>query len=204
MKAIVKVLLVVSIFGTGLLSANGIYEKVENMKKGVDGYILGSTLKKEQQNNSIPSDNDKVKKYLVNNDLLIAINVKNNKILAINKRFNAVKQLEIKSMIGSLIHDYDEPTAMAHDKMIYWVYDKNGKKLTEDDLKNWKDSLKVAKTKLPLVEAIKVDTKQVDFDPYISIKMTSDQPMMSKVEDEKLANVYLMVSSEKLIQNTMK
>jgi len=204
MKAIVKVLLVVSIFGTGLLSANGIYEKVENMKKGVDGYILGSTLKKEQQNNSIPSDNDKVKKYLVNNDLLIAINVKNNKILAINKRFNAVKQLEIKSMIGSLIHDYDEPTAMAHDKIIYWVYDKNGKKLTEDDLKNWKDSLKVAKTKLPLVEAIKVDTKQVDFDPYISIKMTSDQPMMSKVEDEKLANVYLMVSSEKLIQNTMK
>ncbi len=204
MKAIVKVLLVVSIFGTGLLSANGIYEKVENMKKGVDGYILGSTLKKEQQNNSIPSDNDKVKKYLVNNDLLIAINVKNNKILAINKRFNAVKQLEIKSMIGSLIHDYDEPTAMAHDKMIYWVYDKNGKKLTEDDLKNWKDSLKVAKTKLPLVEAIKVDTKQVDFDPYISIKMTSDQPMMSKVEDEKLANVYLMVSSEKLIQNAMK
>ncbi len=204
MKAIVKVLLVVSIFGTGLLSANGIYEKVENMKKGLDGYILGSTLKKEQQSNSIPSDNDKVKKYLINDDLLIAINVKNNKILAINKRFNAVKQLEIKSMIGSLIHDYDEPTAMAHDKMIYWVYDKNGKKLTEDDLKNWKDSLKVAKTKLPLVEAIKVDTKQVDFDPYVSIKMTSDQPMMTKVKDEKLANVYLMVSSEKLIQNTMK
>lgn len=196
--------------GVSVLSANAVslYSKVEKIDKGIDGYVLGKELSQKQKelsvNNAIKSDNPNVSKFLVGKDLLIAINSSNNKVIAINKRYNQIQKDSIKSMIGSLIHDYEEPTAMAHDKMIYWIYDSNGEKLSEDDLKLWKDSLKVKSNSATLSDVLKkgVGTNDVDFEPYISVKLSSDQPMMSKEEEEKLANVYLMISSDKLITNT--
>ena len=198
-----------------LISLNlnaGIFEDVEKINKGTDGYVIGKTLTKDQkglmEKNGLRSDNPNVRKFLASENLLIAVNSKNNKVLAINKRYKQIEQSKVKSMIGNLIHDNDEPTAMAHDKMIYWIYDGKGEKISEDDLKKWKDSLKENKTKATslagfLKKAPEVEKKEkVEFNPYISVKLSSDQPMMSKVEEPKLANVYLMISSDKLITTT--
>lgn len=207
--AILKKLLIVSSIAVAVLSANAsdLYSKIENMKKGSDGYIVGATLTKEQQEkaktNAIKSNNPKVTKFLDGKNLLIAINSANNKVLAINKRYDNVPQKTVKGMIGEMIHDFDEPTAMAHDKMIYWIYDENGNKLTEDDLKAWKDKISGKPTQgMALAEAVNMKKKDVNFNPFVSIKLQSDQPMMSEVEEEKLASVYLMISSDKLIKDT--
>lgn len=209
MKVLNRLVLFI-VVGVSVLSANAasIYSEIEKIDKGVDGYTLGKELSTDQKEllvkNGIKSDNPNVSKFLVGKDLLIAINSSNNKVIAINKRYNQIQKESIKSMIGSLIHDYDEPTAMAHDKMIYWIYDSNGEKLSEDDLKLWKDSLKVKSKSATLSDVLKkgIGTNDVEFEPYISVKLSSDQPMMSKVEEEKLANVYLMISSDKLITST--
>lgn len=208
MKFLLK-LLILSSIGATILSANvtELYIKIAHMKKGTDGYIIGEMLTKEQEqkavDNMIKSNNPSVVKFLDGDNLLIAINSKNKRVLAINKRYSSIDQATMKGMIGTLIHDFDEPTAMAHDKMIYWIFDENGKKLTEDDLEKYKDSL-IGKVKpnMALAEAVnlKKDVK-VEFNPFVSVKLQSDQPMMSDVEEPKPANAYLMISSDRLIKS---
>lgn len=211
MKLLSKII-IVSTIGATILSANAsdLYDKIASMQKGIDGYIIGKSLTKEQLDkattNMIKSNDPKVIKFLDGQDLLIATNSSNNKVIAINKRYSKISQEKIKGMIGNMIHDFDEPTAMAHNKMIYWVFDENGKKLSEDDLKAWKDSISGKPTEgMALAEAVNVKKKDVDFNPYVSVKMQSDQPMMGENKDEKetkLANAYLMISSDKLIKET--
>lgn len=208
MKILSKFLIVSTITAT-VLSANAsdLYTKIAEMKKGTDGYIIGQVLTKEQQvkasAETIKSDNPKIKKFLDGKNLLIAINSQNNRVLAINKRYEQLPQKDVKGMIGTMIHDFDEPTAMAHDKMIYWIYDENGKKLSEDDLKAWKDKISGKPTEgMALAEAVNVKKKEVNFNPFVSVKLQSDQPMMTELEEVKLANTYLMISSDKLIKET--
>lgn len=215
MKIVSKVLMSLAI-GATVLSANTstVFEKIESMKKGIDGYIIGKALTSEQQKNAtenmLASTNPSVMKFLDGKDLLIAVNSKNKKVLAINKRFNQATPEQIKGIIAHLIHDYDEPTAMAHNKLVYWIFDKDGEKLTDEDMKQWKDALLDKKDpSMPLAEAVNKEKKDVDFNPYISIKLQSDQPMMGEEinkdiekKDAKLANAYLMISSDKLIKST--
>ena len=202
----------------GMSLQAGVFEDVEKINKGLDGYIIGKVLSGDQMKimdkKGLKSDNPNVGKFLASDDLLIAYNSKNNRVLAINKRYNKIEQVAVKSLISDLIHDHDEPTAMAHDKMIYWIYDDKGEKLTEEDLKTWKKSLKKetpkAKSLADFVQkgmdtntSKKVESKkEVKFNPYLSIKLSSDQPIMTKQKEPKPANVYLMISSDKLISTT--
>lgn len=205
MKILSK-LLILSSIGATVLSANvsDLYTKIANMKKGTDGYIIGEVLTKEQEakveTNMIKSSYPKIINFLDGKDLLISINKKNKRVLIINKRYQNMDQASIKGMLGNMIHDFDEPTAMAHDKMVYWVFDENGDKLTEDDLKAWKDNISGKATSgMALAEAVNLKKKKVNFNPFVSVKLQSDQPIMSEVKETKLANPYLLIKSDKLI-----
>lgn len=205
MKILSK-LLILSSIGATVLSANvsDLYTKIANMKKGTDGYIIGEVLTKEQEAkveaNMIKSSYPKIINFLDGKDLLISINKKNKRVLIINKRYQNMDQASIKGMLGNMIHDFDEPTAMAHDKMVYWVFDENGDKLTEDDLKAWKDNISGKATSgMALAEAVNLKKKKVNFNPFVSVKLQSDQPIMSEVKETKLANPYLLIKSDKLI-----
>ena len=205
MKILNKILIVSSIAAT-VLSANAsdLYTKVENMKKGTDGYTIGAVLTEEQQakvkENMIKSKYPKIVNFLDGKNLLVSINKANNRVLIINKRYQNLDQKSLKGMLGNMIHDFDEPTAMAHDKMVYWVFDENGDKLTEDDLKAWKDKISGKPTEgMDLAKAVNLKKKDVNFNPFVSVKLQSDQPIMSEVTEAKLANPYLLIKSDKLI-----
>ena len=190
-----------------LQGSTNVYKEVEQINKGLDGYIIGKKLTPTQEliakKNTLKSNNDKVVKFLVNKNMVVVVNKSNRKVLAINKRLQNMKQKDIKKLLGDYIYDYDEPTAMAHDKMVYWIYDEHGKKLTEDDLKAWKNSLVVKRSQTKtLAEAVKVKGKKVDFNPYVSIKLSSTSPIMTKQKNPKVATVNIIVSSDKLIQET--
>lgn len=73
--------------------------------------------------------------------------------------------------------------------------------IEKEDEKN-STSLADFLNKAPETTANTKSDKKVEFNPYISVKLSSDQPMMTKQEEPKLANVYLMISSDKLITET--
>lgn len=185
-----------------------LFTTVESINKGLDGYIVGKTLTAEQQalveKNSIKSDTTKIKKFLVGTDLLVAIDAKTNRVLAINKKLSNMDKATVKALIAEYIHKFDEPTAMAHDKMVYWVYDKNGVKIQEDDLKKYKDHIKgEADQSLSLAENLNKPKEKVDFDPYLSVKLSSDQALMSQPKEPVPTNAYIMISSQKLISEVL-
>lgn len=206
-----KTVVMSGILALALNLYGGVFEDVASLNKGTDGYIIGHELSDTQKSlmkqKFLPSDNGKIVKFLASDDVVVAVNKTNNKVLAINKRYSKVEQKKVQSLVSEMIYNYDEPTAMAHDKMVYWVFDKQGAKVSEDDIKAWKDSLKVKVDTLPLAEAIKVakpNKKKVEFDPYVSIKLSSSDPIMTKLTEPKPFDAYVMISSEKLIEETMK
>ena len=207
MKLILSILMVL---GVALnLSANvglSVYEKVASLSKGLKGYIIGQQLNEEQKKvakkNAIKKAVPGTYKFSDNEDknLFIVVNSKNDRVLLIYKNYDKVSQIDLKHIISDYIGQYDEPTAMAHDKMIYWQYDKNGIKLTENDLQAYKDAIKGDSKNQTLADLVKNDKKETKkFEPYISIKLSSDQYMMSNEEFKKPANVYLIISSSKLL-----
>lgn len=202
-----KILLLVVLTITVAQANNDLYKTIESINKGLDGYIVGKELTSAQkelaQKNILQSTNPHIKRFLANKSLLIAINAQNNKVLAINKKLSNLKKENIKALIAEYIHKFDEPTAMAHDKMIYWVYNKDGIKIHEDDLKQYKDTLKVKAKAVSLAQAVNTKTKKVDFNPYVSIKLTSDQGLMSQPKEEVISNAYIMISSDKLISSIL-
>lgn len=206
MRKSVRLALLIAGMVSMLSGSTDIYKDVEKMDIGLDGYIIGKALTNEQKKlitkNSLASNNKHIVKFLVNDNLIIAVNKGNNKVLVINKRYKDIDQKEIQKMIGKFIFKFDEPTAMAHDKMVYWIYDKDGKKLSENDLKKWKDSLKVKNTGLPLAQAIKTTGKDIDFNPYLSFKLNSTEAIMTKSKEQKSSTVNILVSSDRLIHDT--
>ena len=202
-----KLLLIVAVAVSFTHAKSDMYKTIESINKGLDGYVIGKELtaaqKKLSGKNILKSTNSHIKRFLANDNLLIAINAENNKVLAINKKLSNLNKNNIKALIAEYIHKFEEPTAMAHDKMIYWVYNKEGQKIAEDELKQYKDSLKVKAKSVSLAQAVNMDTKKVDFDPYVSVKLTSDKGLMSKAKEEEIANAYIMISSDKLISKIL-
>ena len=206
MKRVFKLVMLVAGMVSMLSGSTDMYDQVEKMNKGLDGYIVGKTLNKEQQKlvtkNALESNTKYILKFLVDDNLIVAINKSNNRVLAINKRYVNIDQKEVQEMIGKFIYEFNEPTAMAHDKMVYWVYDKNGQKLSEDNLKKWKNTLKVKNTGLPLAKAVNTTAENVDFNPYLSFKMNSTEAIMTELKEPKPLTVNILVSSDRLIQDT--
>jgi hypothetical protein len=204
MKSLLKLVIFVFTIVSVLSGSEQVYSKIENMNKGLDGYVVGKMLNDEQKEllikNFIKSNEFNIAKFLVGDDLIVAIDKSNNVVIALNKRYKKVEQKELQKMIGEYIFKYDEPTVMAHDKMVYWVYDKDNKKLSEDDLDKWKDSLKGKSVSGTLVDVLKSKDKKSEFNPYVSIKFNSTEPIMAKIEKPKASMVNILISSNILIQ----
>jgi len=152
-----KIALSFYIIGASYLFGD-LFEDIEKLNKGIDGYILGKNLNIIQtelfKKNSVQSDNPNVVKFLDGENLLIALNKTNLKVIAINKRFNQIDSNITKNLISKLIYEHSDPTVEVHEKIIYWIFDKNGNILNEIDIKEWKDSLK-ANNQQTLVDAVK-------------------------------------------------
>jgi hypothetical protein len=210
-----KIALSFYIIGASYLFGD-LFEDIEKLNKGIDGYILGKNLNIIQtelfKKNSVQSDNPNVVKFLDGENLLIALNKTNLKVIAINKRFNQIDSNITKNLISKLIYEHSDPTVEVHEKIIYWIFDKNGNILNEIDIKEWKDSLK-ANNQQTLVDAVKgveIKNSKTDFNPYLTVKLTSDQILiknkfdLNTTSESNLSNIYILISSSQLINETVK
>ncbi len=212
-----KIALSFYIIGASYLFGD-LFEDIQKLNKGIDGYIIGKNLNPIQtelfKKNSVQSDNPNVVKFIDGENLLIALNKTNLKVIAINKRFNQIDSNITKNLISKLIYEHSDPTVEVHEKIIYWIFDKNGNKLNETDIKEWKDSLK-ANNQQTLVDAVKgIETNnakaKTDFNPYLTVKLSSDQILienkfyLNKTSESNLSNIYILISSSQLINETVK
>ncbi len=191
-SAIISIFSFLAILGTLTLckaekGPEEIIGAVKKLELSYKGYTLGQrldstklkALKKSPEKDSYPGT---IK--MIDNGLIIVIDKKNQIIVAVSKRVKGAASNELKALVNELMLLFGEPTAVAHEKIIYWAYGKNGK-ITDEAYNKAKDT-----GKLEVLATVKLNSSKRIF------KVTSDK--------KEKADVYVIMSSEPLISALLK
>ncbi|MCP4145278.1 MAG: hypothetical protein GY752_08345 [bacterium] len=162
-----------------------IANSVKELKLGIGPYTIGEYLTAEQvelaYNNLVADSYAGTKKFYVD-DYFVIVDEESNLTLAIYKQQEDVRADEVKKMVGFLMDKFDEPTTMAHEKIIYWAFGPAGVISTQtyDDSK---------------------DTGELDI--LATVKFSSSlevSPGMSNETVEETASIYFIITSDLLLQ----
>lgn len=114
---------------------NRVASEVSALKLGFTDYILGNRISEEQKahglKQSISETLSGTYKFK-DGDIYVIATEADDIVLGMYKEFEDTGPEQLKNIIGSLMFEYGEPTATAHDKMIYWTYNSNGK-ISQDE-----------------------------------------------------------------------
>lgn len=107
-----------------------IAKDVSALELGFGDYVLGSKVtadqKKIAKKNSIEKTLKGTYKF-VDGEIFVVAKSDDDLILGIYKDFPAATREDAKMVVGDLMMRFEEPTTMAHEKVIYWAFGKNGK-----------------------------------------------------------------------------
>jgi len=187
MRLIFAVLLTLGTLNASELSS------VEKLNKEYDGFKLGAIFENKKAN-VIDNKSINYNKYLIDNKTVVVTDKKENRVVVIRKRYKDIKKSELKSFVSSLIYKNGEPTVVAHEKIVYWIYDSNGKKYTQEDILKFKDEVS---NKQFLSTLLKGTTKS--FKPYVMIKLQSSVDIFDK-NDTNRADVDIIYSFAKYLK----
>lgn len=104
--------------------------EVAALKLGLGGYVLGQVLTAEQKalawGNPVANALEGTSKFQ-DGEVFVLVQNNTDMIIGIYKENDAASREEVKKMVGDLMMQFKEPTTMAHDKLIYWAFDKDGR-----------------------------------------------------------------------------
>ncbi len=153
-----------------------------NLKRG--GYILGAELTEKQaeiaKTNSIKAEIKDTLKFQDNN-LFIVVQESSNRVIVIYEKFEDASQKIAQNIVGDLYMEFDEPTVLAHDKIVYWAYEKQGK-ISNAQFDKAKD-----------------DNKKLGI--LATVKFTSDMKIMGEKEASLKGYVYYIISSDPILKH---
>jgi len=171
---------------SGLAHANGLntlFDQVEKLRIERQGYVLGAILNQEQMKtaaaNSVDAASNDTFKFKDDNVHVVAQKT-SNRVLVIYEIFEDATQQKIQDLIGDLYMNFDEPTILAHDKVVYWAYGEK-KKITAAEFDTARQNKKI-----PGIIA--------------TIKFISDINIMEKVKDVATGQAYYIISSDPLLE----
>ncbi len=104
-------------------------EQVEKLELGMSGYVLARKLTPEQK--KLAKEHLLGKAYpgtykFQAEDVAVVVGKDTDRVLAIYRRQKGISTQDLKSAIGELMLTFGEPTTMAHSKIVYWAYGKDG------------------------------------------------------------------------------
>lgn len=114
---------------------NRIAGEVAALELGFGSYILGKPLTAEQKVFAQKHPVAKALKgtYKFQDEKIFVIAAKENDlVLGVYREYPDVSTDDLKGIVGTLMLEHGEPTAIAHEKLVYWSYGKNGK-ITQED-----------------------------------------------------------------------
>jgi len=187
-KIICRIFIVVVLLFPGLARAddlNNLFAKVEKLKIERHGYVLGAALNKGQMKvaaaNSVDASSKDTFKFKDKNIFVVAEKT-SNRVLVIYEQFKDASQQKIQGLVGDLYMNFDDPTVLAHDKVVYWAYTKKGKVTTQEF-----DTARQNKKKLDILA---------------TVKFISDINIMEKIKESEPATgqVYYIISSDPILK----
>ncbi len=166
---------------------SNLQEQIRELKLGFGPYTIGSILNKEQidksQANRMADSSYKGTYKFQDQDVFVVADEKNNTILAIYQRQEDVDNKGIKNTITNLLDRFGEPTATAHDKLIYWAYGEKGK----------------------IADSTYLAAKETgELDIIATVKFSSKETFAADQDNKLKTNVYCLITSPPLLAEFMK
>lgn len=115
---------------------------VAQLELGFDNYLIGHKLSNTQKETALRNAIEKSLQgtyKFKDGEIFVVAAQEDDTVLGVYKQYPEVSMDELKKIVGSLMFAYGEPTATAHDKMIYWTYNEKGK-IDQDTFEFEKDS----------------------------------------------------------------
>ncbi|MFP3984015.1 MAG: hypothetical protein ACLFV2_10045 [Desulfurivibrionaceae bacterium] len=159
-------------------------ENLGSLKLGFDGYFIGHALNDDQLDLARGQELEESFKGTYkfrDQQVSVVASRKDNIILAVFKRYDGVGSEDLKTGVAETMDRFGEPTTMAHDKMIYWAYDKDGK-IGEERFNQLK-----SKGDLQVLATVK-------FDSSVPLDRVENN------EGEEI-NYYIMISSQPVLES---
>jgi len=177
-------------------SADTLLADVVSLKLGMNGYLIGSQLdaaaKEIAAKNPVDGAYDGTYKFK-DKGLHVVVDSRTDRILALYKQTKDAGKDDLKATVVELMSRFNEPTTMAHDKILYWAFNKHGA-VTEDDFNKAK---KVKQTAgLDIIATVKLNSE---------MKISPD-PKEGEADAGKIdatGSVYFIITSEPLVKQFM-
>lgn len=166
-------------------------KEVEALQLGFGDYVLCRTLTNKQKE---VARKHPVAKALAgtykfqDGEVFVVANKKTDMVLGIYKEQSRASRGEVQTMIGDLMLRFAEPTAMAHDKMIYWAYDKNGK-ISEELFERSKQT-----GKTDIIATVKFSSSL----PIAPTHTAGKGEQKEAENDQEKAGIYVIITSNPL------
>jgi hypothetical protein len=120
--------------GDGATEMKRIGEEVAALKLGLGDYFIGQILdaeKKELAKKNVIHKTINGTYKFQDGDVFVVAGKKTDMVIGIYKQNTEASREDVKKMVGELMMQFEEPTTMAHDKLIYWAFGKDGR-ISED------------------------------------------------------------------------
>lgn len=174
----------------------GLATTVKNLKLGFGNYTIGSILTSDQvvaaQSNLQEKAYEGTYKFK-DNDTFVVAEKSSNMVLAVYQSQENVDREQMKKIIAMLMTNFGEPTTMAHDKLVYWAYKKEGK--IPEEIYN--DSKKTGS--LDVVATVKMNST-IEIFGDISPKENTETEEKA-IKEPTAGTVYTLISSQPLLES---
>ncbi|WP_299981075.1 hypothetical protein [Desulfobacula sp.] len=173
------------LFSGGLYAndPNDLFEQVETLKLERNGYVLGAALNQRQIKIATANPVDATSKdtfKFKDKNLYVVAQKTSNRVLVIYEQLEAASQQKIQDLVGDLYMNFDDPTVLAHDKVVYWAYTKEGI-ITSKEF----DTARQYKKKLDILA---------------TVKFISDINIMETVKEPSTGQAYYIISSDPILK----
>ena len=157
--------------------------RVEKLNIRRNDYTLGKVLTDEQKQTARRNSQKKAVPgtyKFKDNDLYVVADKDTDRVLILYERYEPASAKKIRDLVGALFFDFGDPTVMAHDKTIFWVFDEKGK-ISEEQYREAKATKKPLKT-------------------LVTVKLDSSHKIMDSSDTGKDGSVYYIVSSGPILK----
>ena len=162
---------------------NNLFDQVEKLKIERHGYVLGVALNKEQMKTaaSNPTDANSSDTFkFKDKNINVVAQKTSNRVLVIYEQFEDATQKEIQNLVGDLYMNFDDPSVLAHDKVVYWAYTNRGKITSEE------------------FETAREERENLGI--IATVKLISEIEIMEKVKESPTGQVYYIISSDPVLK----
>jgi hypothetical protein len=161
-----------------------LYTRVEKLNIRRNDYTLGKVLTPKQKQTARRNAQEKAGPgtyKFKDADLYVVADKATDRVIILYEQYDPASGKKIRELVGTLFFDFGDPTVMAHDKTIYWAFNKKGI-ISEDQYRR-------AKAKRKPLEIL------------ATVKLDSSRNVMDSSDDMAGGgSIYYIVSSEPILE----